>query len=157
MKKVLFLLENGPNIRSNPEYHYDRFVKYSLAQEGIDSDINLIDNTDDIRKKLEEYNPTHVVLPALWLDPEVFRSIHKNNIVWILRIPKNAETLASIEQSVEWLNSYIQCENTLVSCNSNREFLDNVRDMLQDSYDYTTQEIAQKIMSCDIVMTTILK
>jgi len=157
MKKVLFLLENGPNIRSNPEYQYDRFVKYSLSLDDIESDIYLIDNPDEIQKKLEIYNPTHVVLPALWLDPERFRSIHKDSIIWILRIPKNAETVAAIEQSVGWLNSYIQCENTLISCNNNKEFLDNVRDMLQDEYEYTTQEITQKIMSCDIVMTTILK
>ena len=156
MKKVLFLLENSPTLKLNPEYLYDRFVKYTLRQLGTLSDIYLIDDIGEIQPKIEEYKPTHVVLPAMWLSPQEFSNIHSTDIVWILRIPKNSSTMQLLNESIEWLYEYTQNENTIVSCNANKEFLDDIRDSVQDLTEWSDEITSHKIMTCDNVMQTIL-
>ena len=160
MKKILFLIQDDSDLKKNPEYLYDRFVKMTLTKESIPSDIFKINDINDIQSRIREYNPTHVVVPALWIEPATFKEIHNASpgIVWIVRVPKTETAMATLNNSVSDLNEYTQLDNVKVSCNANKELVEIIRDQLEELNDSWTQDdLNDKITSCDIVLDIFLK
>ena len=160
MKKILFLIQDDSNLKKNSEYLYDRFVKMTLTKESIPSDIFKISDINDIQSRIREYQPTHVVVPALWIEPTTFKEIHNAlpGIVWIVRVPKTETAMATLNNSVSDLNEYAQLDNVKVSCNANKELVETIRDQLEDlNSSWTQDDLNNKITSCDIVLDIFLK
>jgi hypothetical protein len=86
------------------------FVTNMLNDKGIDAKMVSVTDNNDINKEVSLYNPTHVIIEAIWVVPNKFHilmNLHPN-ITWIVRIHSKIPFLANEGNAFEWIGQYIK-------------------------------------------------
>jgi len=114
-----------------------KFAANYLNKHGIEAKVvNVVDN-NCIDREVTTYNPTHVIIEALWVVPpkfEILLPLHKNR-KWYVRIHSKAPFLAGEGIAMDWINGYREIhqkhKNFHISCN-NSEFNDELNTIFPD-------------------------
>lgn len=128
--KVLFICKkrksSGPgpyaNMVSSGLLNSATFVNDMLVKSGIDSDIIEVIDNNDIDREVHKFDPTHVIIEALWVVPSKFEVLQKlhPNVKWIIRLHSETPFLANEGIAMNWVYEYMKFENVFVSVNSTR-------------------------------------
>lgn len=111
--KILFVCKRRLDVEKGKTYGLETsafFVVNYLKQAGIEVEIGRAADANDIDRVVTNYNPTHVILEALWVTPEKLKEIlaikrHRNRI-WIIRIHSRVSFLANEGMAFAWLLGY---------------------------------------------------
>jgi len=115
------------------------FVARTMIQHGMDAKVIMVVDANDIDREVTKYNPTHVLIEALWVTADKFNEIlslprHQNR-QWIVRIHSKAPFIANEGIAFPWLVEYKDLQeiypNFHVSCNS-KEFNNSLRKVLRN-------------------------
>lgn len=142
MTKILFILKKK-QIYSGIEDH-DRDISMSTGLynsanyvcEMINpyvesSDIIVVNDNNDIDREVRKYNPTHVIIEALWVVPEKFEILNKLHpkVKWIIRLHSEVPFIANEGIAMDWIGRYLSYKNVSIGINAPR-MLKSVRDYL---------------------------
>ena len=127
--KVLFILKLNENY--GPEHHshvglstglYNSslFMSDMLEEDKIDSKMVVVNDNNDIDREVNKYNPTHVIIEALWVVPSKFNVLVKlhPNVKWIIRLHSEIPFLANEGIAMKWLGDYSEHDKVVIACNS---------------------------------------
>ena len=164
--KILFILKR--------RYDYDKELHYSmnlstglynsamlvsdmLTNLKIENKIAVVTDNNSIDKEVKSYNPTHVIIEALWVVPNKFNVLTKlhPNVKWVIRIHSNTPFIANEGIAYEWMTKYLEYDNLVLAPNSfkmvedlktiaNSIGLENVNDKIIYLPNYYTQKFHVK-------------
>jgi hypothetical protein len=99
-----------------------------LNDSGIESKLAVAVDNNDIDKLVTEYNPTHVIIEALWVVPEKFTILQQlhPNVKWIVRLHSNIPFIANEGMAMGWIGKYMEYKNLQIACNS-LEMFDEIK------------------------------
>lgn len=105
------------------------FINDMLIEDGFESKLVQVRDTNKIDKEVYDYNPDIVVLEAIWCPPAKLRELvklhHHKHRKWIVRNHSEIPFLGFEGVSLEWMMEYPSIHNVFISCNSpiaNQEF-----------------------------------
>ena len=114
MNKILFLLKrredysakiHGSNVGlSTGLYNSASFMNDMLNELGIESKLSVVIDNNCIDREVTQYQPTHVVIEALWVVPTKFavlQALHPN-VKWIVRLHSELPFLANEGMALHW-------------------------------------------------------
>jgi glycosyltransferase involved in cell wall biosynthesis len=140
MKRVLFILkkrelygEDYAHSVSTGLLNSASFVD-DMLNAGYDHTVSklvVVTDNNDIDREVTQFNPTHVIIEALWVVPEKFavlKELHPK-VTWIVRVHSEVPFLANEGVAIDWISNYICRDNVYVAVNSQR-FYDNLRDIV---------------------------
>jgi hypothetical protein len=136
-KKVLFILKQrheygpyengeipcGDKTSSSGLGNSTRFVVDMLKYNGIDADVEVAVDNNDIDRLVTFHKPAYVIIEALWVVPEKFDvliPLHPS-VTWIVRLHSNAPFLAQEGTAFGWIRGYLQ-RGVKVAANHRRLF-----------------------------------
>jgi hypothetical protein len=84
------------------------FVNDMLNKSGVESYLVQVDDNNAIDKEVSRYNPTHVIIEALWVVPEKFDVLHKLHpkVTWIVRLHSEMPFIANEGMAIDWVYIY---------------------------------------------------
>lgn len=102
-----------------------------LNENGIESNIVVVVDNNEIDKYVTKYRPTHVIIEALWVTPTKFHILNKlhPNVIWIIRLHSEIPFLANEGMAFDWLGDYLCFDNVIVAVNAKR-ILDEIRELM---------------------------
>ena len=117
LPKVLFILKRRSdynaiehsNIKlSTGLYNSAEYMNTMLNESGIESHIVVVVDNNCIDREVTKYNPTHVVIEALWVVPDKFEVLHKLHpkVNWIIRLHSEIPFIANEGMAIDWLFKY---------------------------------------------------
>ena len=128
--KVLFICKkrksSGPapyaNLVSSGLLNSATFVNNMLVKNGIESKIIEVIDNNGIDKEVHDFQPTYVIIEALWVVPSKFEVLQKlhPNVKWIIRLHSEVPFLANEGIAMEWIFDYMKYDNVIISVNSKR-------------------------------------
>jgi glycosyltransferase involved in cell wall biosynthesis len=133
--RILFVLKrrdlgDGPTTPQTPYSYCDerasgllnsvRFIVVMLRNSGVDCDVVQVTDNNDIDREVTRFDPTHVVIEALWVVPEKFAVLTKlhPHVQWLVRIHSEIPFLAHEGIAIDWITRYVQYPNVGVAANS---------------------------------------
>lgn len=136
--KILFICKNRDvayrtlSINGQSESYCDKkssgllnsvkFVVNMLTKANIECKlVDVIDN-NAIDREVTLYQPTHVIIEALWVVPSKFEILQKlhPNVNWIVRLHSELPFIAGEGIAMEWIYDYTKYKNVTIACNSKR-------------------------------------
>jgi len=107
--RVLFLVKRR-NLTYTPPFgllYSAAFVADLLHRHHIDAKVVQVTDGNDIDKEVVNFNPTHVIIEALWATPAKVRELlnlprHANR-TWVIRLHSKPSFLAMEGMAMEWL------------------------------------------------------
>lgn len=101
-------------------YHSALFVVQMLRAAGVDAKLVQVCDNNDIDREVAAYQPTHVIIEALWVVPEKFQVLRKLHpaVKWIVRCHSEIPFIAYEGVAIDWINQYVRQPNVFVSSNS---------------------------------------
>ena len=115
-QKILFLCKKHINSygRSYGLVNSANFVCNYLNSIGIQSDVKIANDGNEIDRIVSAYKPTMVILEALWITPakisELLAIKRHQNILWIVRLHSKMPFLANEGMAMDWLGQYAKIE-----------------------------------------------
>lgn len=112
--RVLFILKLRQNYGTYSQalssglFNSATFVKDMLEQEGIETKLVQVVDSNSIDKEVYEYRPTHVIVEALWVPPAKFdelKQLHPR-VKFVVRVHSEIPFLAQEGMAVEWIKKY---------------------------------------------------
>jgi len=107
--RVLFLVKRR-NLTYTPPFgllYSANFVADLLHRHHIDAKVVQVTDGNDIDKEVVNFNPTHVIMEALWATPAKIRELlnlpRHSNRTWIIRLHSKPSFLAMEGMAMEWL------------------------------------------------------
>src|SRR6266550_7001747 len=94
----------------------------TLEANGIPSKIVIVNDNNDIDREVRRYDPTHVIIEALWVIPEKFKVLISlyPKIQWIIRMHSEVPFMANEGVATYWLYQYTTFPEVRISGNSDR-------------------------------------
>jgi hypothetical protein len=80
----------------------------ALTEIGVDCKTVIVNDANDIDREVTNYNPTHVILEALWVTPDKMREIvqlHQKK-KWVIRIHSKIPFLAYESIAIDWIHEF---------------------------------------------------
>jgi hypothetical protein len=141
MNKVLFILKRKEGysipITKNTNditniglttglYNSSSFVNDMLIAEGVQSKMVIVTDNNDIHREVVLYNPTHVIIEALWVVPSKFTILTQLHptVKWIIRLHSAVPFLSNEGMAMGWLADYARFENLVLASNSPEMYRD---------------------------------
>jgi hypothetical protein len=129
--KVLFVCKKFVNSYGVPFglVNSSRMMAEILNINDIDSKVVTVIDSNGIDKQVHDYNPTHVVINAIWTPPEKIKVLCKKypGTSWNIRIHSKPPFLAMEGIASEWIADYVHVQkgfnNLWLSANSYETFL----------------------------------
>jgi hypothetical protein len=127
MPKILFILKRregyGEDCAGNLStglLNSSTFVHDMLVRSGVQSKLVVVTDNNDIDREVHQYQPTHVIIEALWVVPEKFSVLRKlhPNVRWIVRLHSNLPFLANEGIAMDWISRYVEQDSVYVAVNS---------------------------------------
>lgn len=125
--RILFILKQKNNYAGSTNstapsglHNSAKFVSDMLSSLGIENKlVHVIDN-NCIDREVHQYQPTHVIIEALWVVPEKFEVLQRlhPSVKWIVRIHSNLPFLAGEGVALDWILKYVQQPNVSVATNA---------------------------------------
>ena len=129
--RVLFILKRREDYNekihtkvglSTGLYNSASFCHNMLNAYNIKSKLIVVVDNNDIDREVKEYQPTHVIIEALWVVPEKFTVLSKlhPNVEWIIRLHSELPFLAGEGIALDWIGSYSLHKNIKIGVNAPR-------------------------------------
>jgi len=129
--KILFLLKRREdyNVETHTKaglvtglYNSASFMNNMLVESGLDSNLGVVIDNNDIDREVTKYRPTHVIIEALWVVPSKFSVLCKlhPNVKWIIRLHSEIPFLANEGMAMDWLGDYVEFPNLYIGANAPR-------------------------------------
>lgn len=85
------------------------FVQSMLESNGFNAHIAVVVDNNDIDREVTAYQPTHVIIEALWVVPSKFNVLKKLHpcVKWIVRLHSEAPFIANEGMAIDWINQYV--------------------------------------------------
>ena len=98
------------------------FCAQALASHGIPAYMEVVNDGNDVDREVSRYQPTHVVIEALWVTPAKLTELINLHplVTWIVRLHSEMPFLSYEGIAMEWLMEYSRLRNVYVSSNSRR-------------------------------------
>jgi hypothetical protein len=156
MPKILFILKRKEDYNDVIDsaiglttglYNSATFVKDMLNASGIESKLVVVIDNNDIDREVTAYQPTHVIIEALWVVPvkfEVLQKLHPN-VKWIIRIHSEMPFMANEGIAMEWIADYTIYKNITIACNAPRMY-NEVMLFLKHVNHWTDNEASEKVI-----------
>lgn len=102
------------------------FVSQMLNEKGIESKLVQVVDNNDIDREVAKYNPTHVMIEALWVVPSKFEVLTKLHprVKWIIRLHSEIPFLSGEGNAMDWTFEYLKYKNVFVAPNTERTYHD---------------------------------
>lgn len=123
-----------------------RLVVEMLNDQGIEANLVEVIDNNCIDREVTQYQPTHVIIEALWVVPEKFEvliPLHKN-VKWNIRMHSEIPFVANEGIAMKWLLEYLKFPNVSISCNSKR-FLKEIRYLVHHKFNWINEETIEKV------------
>ena len=131
MTKILFILKRREDFNAKVHtklglstglYNSAKFMNDMLLGCGIDSVLEVAIDNNCIDKLIQQHNPTHVIIEALWVVPTKFSVLQKLHprVKWIIRLHSEMPFMAGEGMAMDWLGDYAKFKNIVVACNAPR-------------------------------------
>jgi hypothetical protein len=112
MKRVLFVCKNRVSTYgiSYGLHNSAAFVAQALDRSGIEAKVVSVGDNNDIDRVVTEYDPTHVVIEAIWVVPSKIQELIKmrshRRRGWVVRLHSRVPFLAMEGIAIDWLREY---------------------------------------------------
>lgn len=131
--RVLFLLKRKEDYNALTDsnigvstglFNSASFVNQALLNNKIESKMSIVIDNNCIDKEVSKYQPTHVIIEALWVTPEKFSILQKlhPSVKWIIRIHSEMPFMAGEGMAMDWIGEYSNFKNIIIACNAPRMF-----------------------------------
>lgn len=142
--KVLFILKRREDFADCPSYSQNgistgllnsaTFVLDMLVNEGYESKLVVVIDNNDIDREVRAYNPTHVIIEALWVVPEKFEILSQLHprVKWVVRFHSESPFIAGEGIAMGWIHGYIKQPNLILGVNAPR-FMSEIKAILAAS------------------------
>lgn len=114
MKRVLFVCKDRVSTYgiSYGLHNSARFVADTLEQNGIEAKVISVRDNNGIDRVVTEYDPTHVVIEAIWVVPDKIQQLvtmrtHRHR-GWMVRLHSRIPFLAMEGVAINWLRQYAE-------------------------------------------------
>jgi len=135
--RILFILKrredfnpvaHSPLGLSTGLFNSASFMVEMLKESKIEADIKVAIDNNCIDRMVRNYNPTHVIIEALWVVPSKFAVLCKlhPNVRWIIRLHSEMPFMAGEGMAMDWLGDYVGYDNIDIGVNAPR-MLDEVQ------------------------------
>lgn len=137
--RILFILKRGLNYVSDDHskcYSHGtkssgllnsvKFVVNMLQSHGVPAEyVQVVDN-NDIDREVTKFQPTHVVIEALWVVPEKFEVLSQLHptVRWIVRIHSALPFLSGEGIAIDWLQRYLDVPQVSIASNHKKTYDD---------------------------------
>lgn len=133
--KVLFILKRREDFDPSKHtklglstglFNSASFVNDMLNEMGVESNLVVAIDNNEIDREVTLHKPTHVVIEALWVVPEKFAVLQKlhPNVIWIVRLHSELPFMAGEGIAMDWVGEYSSFKNVFVGINAPRMFKD---------------------------------
>jgi len=137
--KVLFICKKRLSDYGNSSglFNSANFIANFLNSKGISAKAIVVQDANSIDREVTSFDPTHVVIEAIWVTVRKFRELLSLNRhqcrYWVVRIHSKIPFLANEGVALSWLNDYFvlsrEFQNFIVAPNS-KEVADDLRDVI---------------------------
>jgi len=105
-------------------YNSAIFLSDMLIDNGITSNVVVVQDSKEISKEILKYKPNSVIIEALWVSPINMTELVKlhPSITWIIRIHSEMPFMAGEEYAFDWIGEYSKFKNVIIGVNSPRMF-----------------------------------
>jgi hypothetical protein len=134
MKKILFILKErfdyGSDITTGQVnfatglLNSTQYVVDMLNKNGIEVKLVMVKDNNNIDKEVTDYQPTDVIIEALWVVPVKFKQLSTlhPSVKWYIHLHSDLPFLANEGVAMEWIAAYIENPSVMVIVNSKRLF-----------------------------------
>lgn len=97
-----------------------QFIVNMLQHEHVEVKLVQVIDNNDIDREVTKYQPTHVVIEALWVVPAKFAVLQRlhPNVKWIVRGHSEIPFLAQEGVAIDWITQYVRYDNVMFAANS---------------------------------------
>ena len=158
MKKVLFILKRKeqPNPKTVEQLHVGistglynsaSFVDTMIRNVGIDSNMVVVTDNNDIDREVTKHRPSHVIIEALWVVPTKFAILQKLHptVKWVIRLHSEVPFIAGEGIAIDWISDYSDYDNIILACNSPR-MLRDAKQFLKIRNSWTDEEAEERVI-----------
>jgi hypothetical protein len=156
MSKVLFILKRRPDFDAKVHTHVGlstglynsaKFMNDMLLNQGIESQLEVVEDYNKIDRAVHLYKPTHVIIEAIWVIPQKFVILQKlhPNVKWIIRVHSETPFLAGESMGFDWLADYSAFKNIVLAINAPR-MMEDIKIYLQHRNGWTDEQTNEKII-----------
>ena len=129
MTRILFILKRREDYNAEKHSHIGlstglynsaNFMNEMLQKAGVESKLVVVIDNNCIDREVNLYNPTHVIIEALWVVPTKFSVLCKlhPNVKWIIRLHSEVPFLANEGIAFDWIADYARFKNVFIAANS---------------------------------------
>ena len=134
MKKILFILKDRQDYSQDPTsgqknfatglLNSTQYVVDMLNKNNIDAKLVVVTDNNGIDKEVTDYQPTDVIIEALWVVPTKFDVLSKLHpkVNWYVHIHSDLPFIANEGVAIEWIAAYVQKPKVKIIANSKRIF-----------------------------------
>jgi len=118
-----------------------------LVAAGVDSQVEVVTDNNDIDRVVTLHKPTYVIIEALWVVPAKFEVLCKLHpkVMWIIRLHSNFPFLANEGIAFQWIGEYVTYPTVFIGLNSPRA-LNQIRYYCQQKMSWTTNETIERVI-----------
>jgi len=154
--KILFILKKRQDSNgvtpshiglSTGLFNSSTYVNDMLVAAGVDSQVEVVTDNNDIDRVVTKHKPTHVIIEALWVVPSKFDVLCKLHpkVMWIIRLHSNFPFLANEGIAFQWIGEYVTYPSLFIALNSPRA-LEQIRYYCQEKMSWTNEETKERII-----------
>ena len=154
--RVLFILKRKQNYDSIKDSHVGlstglynsaSFMNDMLNNNGVESNISVVVDNNDIDKEVTKFKPTHVIIEALWVVPTKFSVLTKLHpkVKWIVRLHSELPFLANEGNAIDWIGDYVGFKNVLIGTNA-PHITRELKHFLKNTKQLSKKKIQKKIL-----------
>jgi hypothetical protein len=154
--KVLFILKRREDYNAVTHNHVGlstglfnsaSFVDQMLTDGGIDSKLVVVTDNNDIDREVTAYQPSHVIIEALWVVPSKFAVLQRLHptVTWIIRLHSDMPFMAMEGMAMDWLCDYSSFANVAIACNAPR-MLREVSDIIATRNRWTVRQTRHRVI-----------
>ena len=118
-----------------------------LVSLGIESELIVVIDNNDIDRAIIQHRPTHVIIEGLWVVPTKFSvlcNLHPT-VKWIIRVHSELPFLAGEGMAMDWLREYCNYQNIVLAINAPRALLE-IKEYIRISTGWTDKAIDKAII-----------
>lgn len=140
---VLFILKNNTYFKGQSQSYglinSSTMISEYLQSKNVKSNVISIDEESEIDVEIDMFNPTVVIIEALWISSSKLDNLCKKylNIEWIVRIHSNVGFLSAEYNALEQIGSYLNLNNfNLKMSSNNEEFNEELSKVCYTDFEY---------------------
>lgn len=128
--RILFLCKKSTCCYGMPAglFNSAQFMVNALTLEGYEAKLEFAIDANCIDRLVTEYDPTRVVIEALWVTPdkmdELMRILEHARRQWIVRIHSKIPFLAQEGMAIDWIRNY---DNRIVIAPNSKALADDLK------------------------------